>query len=201
MIGLRILVVGRDQDRLRALERIERQAKFGGDVLHVLRRQLRQLVEREVVQVDANQIELAVERRAGLERVARRQRRRRERQLRRQVARRHAEVVERAGEQNRWRARVIGAGVAANHRLAIAPRIPCKPEARAELLGRVGDDGRVNPITHRELEALDQVDENVVVGLRAGIVLAFPAQAVVDRQVRTNAPCILPEERQFVHRE
>src|SRR6185295_17047157 len=92
----------------------------------------------------------------------------------------------------------VNTRIAANDHLAIAHRIPGKSEPGSPLVAGVRDPGRIVGRTGWKYKSLNLVDERGVVSLRRRVVLLFPAKAVVQREVRTNAPRILAKECKLV---
>src|SRR5205085_3805119 len=110
--------------------------------------------------------------------------------------RRQPEVVRRGGKEQQRRGGEVFADEAANHGLAITPRIPRKADARSNLPIAVGDHRRVETASTAdgELCVLDERDQRIVADLGIRVLLLLKAQPVVERQVRTEAPRVLRED-------
>src|SRR5262249_12142724 len=169
LIRLRVLVIGRVQNRRRSQERVRRQSQRRCDCLDFIRSYVREFVQCEVIQVDPNQLQLLIDRLVGV------RRRNRERKLDRKISRRNAEIIEGAGEQQQRGARIVNTSIAAYDRLPIAPRVPGKTKPRPKLFGTRLDFGWIDYVTRGKLEALNLANQRCVVGLRSWIILSFPS--------------------------
>src|SRR5262249_38887690 len=147
LIRSRIMVVVRHENRIRAGDGRDRWicSKQGGELLDLVNRYYRNLVQWKRIQVDADQLELLVD---GLVWIRRGDR---EGQRYRKIAGYRPEVVERTGHEQQRRSRIVDPREPSNNHLAIRERIPSHPNSRSKLLQVVLDLSRIGFVSQRIL--------------------------------------------------